>query len=111
MICDAGDVVLVPFPFVDLPITRRRPAVMISGRTFNEAEHQSVLAMITTAAASSWASDTPLTDLAAAGLVAPCVVRLKLFTLENRLLERRLGVLGLADRAAVRQAVLSGIDL
>ena len=99
MICEAGDVVLVPIPFVDLPVARRRPAVVISGRAFNEAEHQSVLAMVTTAAASSWASDTPLTDLPAAGLVAPCVVRLKIFTLENRLLERLLGALGQADRS------------
>lgn len=110
MICEADDIVLVPFPFVDLPVTRRRPAVVISGRGFNETQHQSILAMVTTAAASSWTSDTPLTDLASAGLHTPCVVRLKLFTLENRLLERRLGALGHADRTAVRQALLSALD-
>ncbi len=111
MIFEAGDVVLVPFPFVDLPVARRRPAVVISGRAFNVAEHQSVLAMVTTAAGSSWSSDTPLSDLATAGLRRPCVVRLKVFTLENRLLDRRLGALGQADRAAVRQAVRSTLGL
>ena len=110
MICEAGEVVLVPFPFVDLPVARRRPAVVISSRRFNETQHQTVLAMITTAAASSWTSDTPLTDLDSAGLHTPCVVRLKLFTLENRLLERRLSVLGQTDGAAVRQAVRSALD-
>ena len=110
MICEAGDVVLVPFPFVDLPVARRRPAVVVSGRRFNEAQQQSVLAMVTTATASTWMSDTPLTDLASAGLRTSCVVRLKLFTLENRLLERRLGVLGSADGAAVRQALRSALE-
>ncbi len=105
MICEAGDIVLVPFPFVDLPVARRRPAVVISNRLFNEAQHQSMLAMITTGRRSSWPSDTPLTDLAAAGLRTSCVMRLKLFTLENRRLERRLGALGRIDGAALRQAL------
>ena len=52
---------------------------------------QSVLAMITSAAHSRWPLDVPLTDLAAAGLPAPSVVRMKLFTLDDRLVERRRG--------------------
>ena len=66
--------------------------------------------MITTAAGSSWISDTPLTDLVSAGLRAPCVVRLKLFTLENGLLERRLGALGPTDLNAVRQALSTALE-
>ena len=41
-------------------------------------------------------------DLAVAGLPAPCIVRLKLFTLDNRLLDKKLGRLGNSDRTAVR---------
>jgi len=32
----------------------------------------------------------------------PCIVRLKLFTLDNRLIEKKLGRLGNDDRTAVR---------
>lgn len=97
--------VLLPFPFVDLPVSKRRPALVLSAREFNEAEHQSVLAMITTAAGSRWRSDVRLQDWSDAGLTTSCVVRLKIFTLENRLLERLLGRLSIAEWASVRQAI------
>lgn len=31
-----GDVILVPFPFTDQSTTKQRPAVVISGRRYNE---------------------------------------------------------------------------
>ena len=48
-----------------------------------------------------WPGDTELADLRAAGLNTPCLVRLKLFTLDNRLLAKRIGRLGENDRATV----------
>lgn len=101
MISDAWSVVVVPFPFVDAPRSRTRPALVLSQRKFNEAHGHSLLAMITTAARSHWPSDHLIEDWADAGLRCPCVVRLKIFTLENRLLNRSIGVLGKVDRTAV----------
>jgi mRNA interferase MazF len=66
---------------------------------------QSVLAMITSAAHSRWPLDVPLTDIVAAGLPAPSIVRMKLFTLDDRLVERRAGSLGVEDAAAVQAAL------
>lgn len=54
--------------------------------------------MITSAAHRPWAADTPITGLASAGLRTQCIVRLKLFTLDNRLLLRRSGSLSATDR-------------
>ena len=52
-----------------------------------------------------------MNDLAEAGLKTPCVMRLKLFTLDNRLIARRVGALSAPDRKAAGMAVLSVIGL
>jgi mRNA interferase MazF len=104
MICDFGDVVVVPFPFVDRPIQKRRPSLVVSARKFNEANGHSILAMITTAARSRWPSDIVIADLAAAGLPRACVLRWKLFTLPNASILRHAGAFGSTDRKALSQA-------
>ena len=38
MICDRYDVVVVPFPFDEIPVRKRRPVLVFSGRSFNEFE-------------------------------------------------------------------------
>ncbi len=105
MIFDAGDVVVVPFPFSDLPVARPRPALVLSPAGANARAGTTVLAMITAAANSRRPNDVELTDLQTAGLRAPSVVRMKLFSLDNRLLARRVGVIGTSDRKAVRAGV------
>lgn len=50
---DAGDVVVVPFPFSDRDAAKRRPALVCSGAEFNNRAKHLVLAMITTAALSA----------------------------------------------------------
>ena len=102
MTCEPWDVVVVPFPFTDRPESKRRPALVISGELFNRGGH-TVLAMITSARHHSWPADSRITDLPAAGLREPSTVRLKVFTLDNRLLLHRLGHLSAADRKLVTQ--------
>lgn len=99
MTYDAGDVVVVPFPFSDMAVTKARPALVISPSGHNERDGETLLAMITTAAAGPRSSDTALVDLGETGLKSDCVVRLKLFSLDNRLISRRIGQLSIADRA------------
>lgn len=80
------DVVVVPFPFTDSSITKRRPALIISeASTFNVPMQMSVLAMITNATHKSWALDVGISDLVSAGLNNLSIVRMKLFTLDNAL--------------------------
>ena len=106
MTCEEWDVVLVPFPFSEKPGEKKRPALVLSKPVFNERGH-SVLAMITTVAHDSWPGDTTLSGYQPAGLHTPCIVRLKLFTLDNRLILRRIGRLTPEDRRAVGSAIRS----
>lgn len=106
--CDPWDVVAVPFPFTDRPGTKRRPALAISAKAFNLRGH-TVMAMITTKATPPWPGDQQLVDPRAAGLRVPCLVRLKLFTLDNRLILKRIGRLSTQDRASLTRALKANL--
>ncbi|MCR6669985.1 type II toxin-antitoxin system PemK/MazF family toxin [Devosia ginsengisoli] len=97
-----GDTILVPFPFTELPLSKRRPSVVLSSRSFNQACGQSIMGMITSATRSIWTGDITITDLEAAGIPHPSVIRFKLFTLPNDLVLRQLGRLGLQDQENLR---------
>ncbi len=97
------DVVVVPFPFTDRQATKRRPALVVSSTGFNDGSGNAVLAMITSAEQSSWPGDMPIRTLAAAGLNTPCLVRLKLFTLDRRLILRKSGRLAVADITSLQK--------
>lgn len=99
-----GDVVIVPFPFTDREAFKRRPALVCSSEAYNRRARHVVLAMITTAAGSTWPGDVPIRDLEDAGLPAPSVVRWKLFTLDVSLILKRAGAVSRRDRAACRAA-------
>lgn len=101
MICESGEVAVVPFPFSERPGTKRRPALALSRKQFNQAGH-TIFAMITTKSHSPWPGDIAIANLASTGLHHPCIVRLKLFTLDNRLILRRAGSLAQEDRQAVQ---------
>ena len=99
---DAYDVVIVPFPFTDKTTTKRRPALVVSGADhFNSKVGQSVLAMITSAANSDWPLDVEIKDLDTAGLPSPSIVRMKLFTLDHKLIIRKAGKLSDEDQRFV----------
>ena len=103
MICDRGDVAVVPFPFVEMKAEKRRPALVLSSAAFNRSNGHSIFAMITTAARSIWASDISISDLKSAGLNRPCVLRWKVFTLPNEIILRRAGRLGAKKGVAARK--------
>src|SRR5712691_3919414 len=102
VICEPWDVVVVPFPFTERAGTKHRPALVLSHRSFNESGH-TVLAMITTKSRPPWPGDTEIEKYQSAGLRTPCIVRLKLFTLDNRLIIKRIGHLSREDRAEMSE--------
>lgn len=100
------DVVVVPFPFTDKAAQKRRPAVVLSSaKSFNDKARHSVMAMITSASNPSWALDVPIRNLPAAGLPAPSLVRMKLFTLDHKFVIRRAGKLSLPDQSALASSL------
>ena len=103
---DQWAVVVVPFPFTDRDRHKRRPAVVLSSREeFGISGGHSVLAMVTSASHARWPLDVMVADRETAGLPAPSLVRMKLFTLDDRLIQRQLGTLNAGDREATGKAL------
>ena len=103
---DCYAVVRVPFPFTDRNASKNRPAVILSdAAAFNSPAGHSVMAMAASRDNPPWPLDCVLTDLAAAGLPAPSLVRFKLFTLDHRLVRGVVGRLSAADVAQVRASL------
>jgi mRNA interferase MazF len=89
--CDPWSVVVVPFPFSESPEVKFRPAVVLSTRTFNE-EGLSIMAMVTSARHSKVQGDIPV-KAGTAGLPKDSLIRMKVFTLDNRLIKSTTGIL------------------
>lgn len=109
MTCESGDVVVVPFPFTDSPQHKVRPALVLSRREFNEQSGHTIMAMITKAKESRWPGDVAIQHQQA-GLPEKCVVRLKIFTIDNRLVLRKIGGLDEQDREKVAIVILKPTD-
>jgi len=100
------DVVVVPFPFADRLTHKRRPALVLSdAENFNETSGNCVLAMITSQKNPGWPLDIPINNIQEAGLKSPSKVRMKIFTLDSRLIIRKIGRLSSQDRVAVKNSL------
>ncbi|KZK75187.1 MAG: hypothetical protein A3K90_05560 [Pelodictyon luteolum] len=99
------DTVVVPFPFTDRSTTKRRPALVISTGTFNQSHDHLILSMITKADNSRWESDFEILDWSEANLMHPCRIRMKCFTLETKLVTRKLGSISERDRITAGSAL------
>ena len=96
---DVFDVVVVPFPFIDSSETKKRPAIVLSSHeAFNKSSRSCVLAMITSATHTPWPCDVTITDLQTAGLPVKSLIRMKLFTLDQRLIMKTIGTLSIKDQ-------------
>ena len=92
-----GEIVVVPFPFIDKPVQKLRPALVISNNPEGENDNHLVLAMVTSAKRSRWESDIILQEWQHAGLRAESIVRWKIFTIEDELIKKKRGNLSTND--------------
>ena len=105
------DVVVVPFPFTDSSRTKRRPALVLSKKSdFGAIIEHSVLAMITSQKNEPWPLDIAIKNKKQSGLTANSVVRMKLFTLDNRFIIRKIGHLSKADQNQIKQSLSKIFD-
>lgn len=111
MICNRFDVVDVPFPFSEVPRSKRRKALVLSDSVFNQKNASSLLMMITSAARSAWHLDVSLEQWSQAGLRKPCLTRMKLFTLDNGLILGKVGRLTAEDQRRVTQALQAALPV
>ncbi len=111
MTFDAGDVVSVPFPFTDRASSKRRPALVVSIKPFNDGHKHLILAMVTSAKNAPWPSDVAIVDLKSAGLSSPSVMRMKLFTLDERLIVSVVGRLSQSDKETALKRIAASLGI
>jgi mRNA interferase MazF len=81
MAFNAGDVVLVPFPYSDRLAERARPAVVVSAAAYNQ--YDDVVVAAITSHTPRVAMDVVLVDWATAGLKLPSTVRMLFATVAS----------------------------
>lgn len=106
MICNTWDIAVAPFPFVDAPHVKPRPVLVLSSAAFQKKNGHTLLAMITTGGGTQWPSDVAIEHLLGTGLSVTSVIRPKFFTLDNRIVQRKIGVLNVRDQGVVRKQFL-----
>jgi mRNA interferase MazF len=111
VICEIYSLVAVPFPFMERPAAKRRPALVLSARRFNARNAHTIMAMVTTARGESWPDDYRIMRAAAAGLKVECFIRWKVFTLPNVMIAKLIGRLGAEDMQACQKLQLDIMDL
>ncbi len=96
------DVVSVPFPFAERPVTQRRPSVILALPPSGSRHPLLWVMMITSLENRRWPGDIVIADLDAAGLPEPSVIRLaKMVVIEQIAIERK-GRLADGDAASLR---------
>jgi len=104
------DIVTVPFPFTDSNVVKKRPAIILSSqKEFNTPAGHSIMAMITSARNNPWPHDITITNLKSSGLPKPSVIRIKLFTLDNRFIFNTIGTLSAKDQKTLTATIKSAL--
>lgn len=109
------DVVLLRYPFTDLTATKVRPALVISPDSYNALQDATVIA-ITSNVAGPRPYDIQVfqthAEFALTGLRCNSLIRLnKIFTLDQTLMARKLGVLGEALQRQVKENLADFFEL
>ena len=96
------DIVIVLFPFSDSNNYKKRPALVLSdSEKFNRKINHTILAMITSARHNKWPLDIQIIDRNQTSLPKPSIIRMKLFTLDNNLIIKKIGRLSKNDSEKV----------
>jgi len=106
-----GDVVLVGFVFSDEAGKKLRPAVVVSGRAYNRARQEVVVAAITSNIRRLLFGDHLMADWKEAGLLFPSVVTGIFRTMKRTVIARKLGSMAKADLEAVDRELRRSLDL
>lgn len=101
----AGDILLVPFPFTDLASSKKRPSLVLATIASKKMPSLYVIAMITSQIeGEKILGDYLLGSWKEAGLLHESKIRLgKLVTLEENLVQRKLGELQSKDGSGLKK--------
>ena len=107
-----GDIVLVAFPFTDQLRQKKRPAVVVSTRAYNDAQPDLILMGITSRIRiPAGFGEVTLSDWQGAGLIKPSSIKSVIFTVEKSLILKTIGQLGLEDQQALKAILPKIIEL
>ncbi len=104
MTYDQWDIVLIPFPFTNLTITKKRPALIISPSAFNR-EFEAAIIMFITSNVSAYGTigDYKIKQWKKAGLPKPSMSRMKLATVDKNIIIKKFGRLKEVDVTAIQK--------
>lgn len=101
-----GDVVLVGFPFTSLQVTKKRPAVVISRKAYQQNRPDVILMAVTSQIRQPLATgEAILQGWQAAGLAKPSVLKPLIATLEQNQIVKVIGQLSAADRESLGKLI------
>lgn len=107
-----GDVILVPFPFSDQTVTKKRPAIIVSSDTYNSISQDIVIMAITGQIRGHIGiGEFLIEDWQGAGLLRPSAVKSAISTIEQRLVLKLLGRLSARDLSTLEKALKELFDL
>ena len=98
-----GDVLLLPFPFTDQTGVKKRPAVVVSSKAFNQSHLDVVVMAITTQDKPANLGEVFIVDWHKAGLLKTSVVKPVFTTIETSLVVRKIGKLETGDQKALKE--------
>ena len=97
-----GAIVLMPFPFTDQSTSKRRPAVVVSNRTYNIARPDVVVMAVTSQLRPMpTLGEVWISQWQQARLLKPSAIKPVFATIEQRLVIRQLGTLQPNDQAVL----------
>lgn len=101
-----GDIILVPFPFTDQSTSKKRPAVVISSKTYNtERPDLIIMAVTSQIKPASVIGEVIIQDWQAAGLLKPSAIKPVITTIEKPLVIKTMGRLKEDDQKTLKESV------
>lgn len=107
-----GDVVFVPFQFTDKPVTKNRPAVIISSAAYHTSRREVIIAAITSRVREPlFVGDHLIGRWQDCGLIKPSVATGIIRTVRASMITRTLGVMSEPDMRAIDALLAEALGL
>ncbi len=101
-----GDIILVPFPFTDQSATKKRPAVVISSKRYNEQRPDLIIMAVTSQIKpAAIIGEVIIQDWQTAGLLKPSAIKPVITTIEKPMVLMTRGQLKQNDQKALQESV------
>lgn len=101
-----GDIVLVPFPFSNQIVTKKRPAVVISSSRYNTVSKDIIIMAVTSQIGEPFESDAfSIKNWKEANLLKPSAIKPAVSTIEQALVLKKLGSLSDDDLIVLNAAL------